>query len=66
VREAVLGLLDVLARGALLVDGAGLRALEDVFLAGGEVGEDFGRELEVFGDDGLGRVGWGVLVLFCV
>lgn len=54
--ELVFGLLDVFSCRALLVNGARLRALEDVFLAGWEVGEDFGGKLEVFGDDRLGRV----------
>lgn len=54
--ELVLGLLDVLSCRALFVNAAWLGALEDVFLAGGEMGEDFGGELEVFGDDGLGGV----------
>jgi hypothetical protein len=57
VREVVLGLLDALARGLLLVDGPGLGPLEDVLFVLGEVSKDLGREVEVLGDDRLGRVG---------
>lgn len=54
VREVVLGLLDVLALGALVLDRARVGALENVLFARGDVLEDFGREMEVLGDDGLG------------
>ena len=56
VRELVFGRLGVLAARALVVDGARAGAAEDVLLAGGQVREDSGVELEVLGDDGLGRV----------
>lgn len=58
VGEVVLGLLDVLAGGPLVIDGAWVGALEDVLLALGQVGEDLWGEVEVLGDDRLGRVGW--------
>lgn len=60
VGEVVLGLLDVLAGGPLVIDGARVGALEDVFLALGQVGEDLWGEVEVLGNDRLGRVGWRV------
>lgn len=56
VGELVLGLLDVLALGGLVLDGAGHGALENVLFAGGEVVKQLGGEVEVFGNDGLGRV----------
>lgn len=56
VGELVLGLLDVLALGGLILNGAGHRALENVLLAGGEVVKQLGGEVEVFGNDGLGGV----------
>ncbi|KAH8718521.1 hypothetical protein HC256_003156 [Beauveria bassiana] len=55
VRKLVPALLDVAAARALVLDGAGLRALENVLFAFGEVLKDFGGEVEVFGNDALGR-----------
>lgn len=52
--EIVLGLLGVLACRALLVDGAWVRALENVLFAGGEMCKDFGGEVKVLGDNRLG------------
>ena len=47
--ELVVRLLDILALGRLVLDGAGHRALEDVLFAGGEVVEELGGEVEVLG-----------------
>lgn len=51
-RELLRGLLVVLARGGLVGDGPGERALEDVLFFLGDVVEDFGGEVEVLGEDG--------------
>lgn len=57
VGELVFGLLDILASRSLVRDGARFGALEDVLLFLGEVVEELGGEMEVFGNNGLWCVG---------
>ncbi len=56
VGELQFGLFHVGAFGFFVLDGARQGALEDVFLLFGDRLEDFGRELEVLGQNGLGGV----------
>jgi hypothetical protein len=57
VDELVLALFDTAASGLLVLDIAGLGALEYVLFALGERLEDLGGEVKVLGNDGLGGVG---------
>lgn len=66
VGEVVLGLLHALASWSLLVDRARIGALENVLLTLGDVGEDLGRQIEVLGDDGLGRVSYCESVMYII
>jgi hypothetical protein len=55
-RKLLITPLDLLPLWLLVLDAPRHGALEDVFLARGQVGEDLGGEVEVLGQDGLGRV----------
>lgn len=59
VAKVQLGLFDILAARALILNRTGVAPLEDVFLARGQVGKYLGVEVEVLGDDRLWRVGCG-------